>query len=131
MFVNCSSTDNPGVDIYKEELTPSCYEVVGEIPELIFIDDIFFGKIFVETSFNFDTKKFENYIIKRSHTKLKSDSSHHSNYDSDGNEELLNPYRNIILEFKNRIDSSGFGLVKTLEENCENNTSFTLPLEVK
>lgn len=136
LSLSCSRVDrNQANNQDNNEKTDSvinCYELIGKLPNLTFVNSKYYGKVFLGVTYDSTNNSFEKYLIVRSAIWKKSDKSVFSDYYSDTKMPIPEFYTEIIKEIKNRVDNSDLKLKRKGNiEKCEDVNWLILPVEVK
>lgn len=132
VFIFCSCVGRNQDNNPKIDSLINCYELKGNLPSLIIVSQLYYGKVFLGITYDSTKHSFERYEIVRSTLWKKSDKSVFSNYDSDTKVPIPEVYTEIVKEIKNRVDNSDFKLKRKENiEECTDVNWMILPVEVK
>lgn len=134
-FCNCIGR-NKDHDQNKEKILKTdsinCYELKGNMPNLIIVNQLYYGRVFIGITYDSTEHSFEGYKIVRSTLWKKSDKSVFSNYETDTKVPIPEVYNEIVKEIKNRVDDSDLILKRKKNiEKCTDVNWLILPIEVK
>ena len=115
-----------------EDTMINCFELYGEFPDLAFHSDKYFGRIFLQATYDTSLQMFSRFTVARSHVQFKSDNTVFSNYDDDSKGTPPELYNAVIATTKSRLHNSNFRFRRiSTDQNCFNNNWLTLKIEVK